>query len=65
MVVNPISDLAHVGTVRAETRMLCGLVFRSPAASQCWLIWAQGFHGKTVQPNKGPSDPHICVSDST
>lgn len=34
MVVNPISNLAHVGTVRAETRMLCGLVFRSPAASQ-------------------------------
>lgn len=37
MVVNPISNLAHVGTVRAETRMLCRLVFGSPAASQCWL----------------------------
>lgn len=34
MVVNPISNLAHVGTVRAETRKLCELVFGSLAASQ-------------------------------
>lgn len=34
MVVNPISNLAQVGTVRAETRKLCKLVFGSPAASQ-------------------------------
>lgn len=27
MVVNPISNLAHVGTVRVEARMLCVLVF--------------------------------------
>lgn len=38
----------------------CLGVLQLPSAS--WgtvLIWAQGFHVKTVQPNKEPSDPDI------
>lgn len=61
--LNPISNLAHVGTVRAETRMLCRLVFRSPAASQCWLghdaNLGTEFSCEDCAAKQRASDPHI------
>lgn len=64
MVVNPILNLAHVGTVRAETRMLCGLVFGSPAASQRRLghdanVNAGFSCDDGAAKTRGPADPDI------